>query len=257
MGGASGVGKRHGEVACWPSTPPDKADKIEIQYWEWNGPPWPEIGGLQTLATALFAADALGEMARSGVKAAIQYNLQEHSCGLIPGWEQDDPKSWPTQKWNGRTIRPIAFAIQMWTKEMGQILVESSITHSGHYTTKDWHTLVNYQGEVPLLSAHATRSNDAKSLQLLVVNRDEKNAIQTDLIIKGFTPAQKATIITLNGPSPLSHNDVTNHQPPYHSYPDAPDPIVKLTHTTQAIPGPTFNYSFPAHSATVIRLQAK
>ena len=136
---------------------PEKAEKIEIQYWEWNGPPWPEVGGIQTLATALFAADALGEMARCGVKAACQYNLQEHACGLIPGWEQDDPKGYPTESWNGRTVRPIAYAIELWSRRMGPTLVESKVSGAGHYATKDWHALVNYQGEVPLLAAHATR----------------------------------------------------------------------------------------------------
>jgi hypothetical protein len=29
-------------------------------------------------------------MAKHGVKAAIQYNLQEHACELIPGWEQEN-----------------------------------------------------------------------------------------------------------------------------------------------------------------------
>lgn len=96
---------------------PERADKIEIHIWEWNGPPWPEVGGIQSLATALFAADAIGEMAKAGVKCAIFYNLQEHACGLIPGWEQDLPDTWKTEPWNGRTIRPVAFAIQLWTKE--------------------------------------------------------------------------------------------------------------------------------------------
>ena len=73
----------------------EKADKIEIHYWEWNGPPWPAAGGIQTLATALHAADTLGEMAKHGVKAAIQYNLQEHACGLIPGWSRRTGRTWP------------------------------------------------------------------------------------------------------------------------------------------------------------------
>jgi hypothetical protein len=115
----------------------DKADRIEIHYWEWNGPPWPKVGGIQTLATALFAADALGEMARCGVQAAIQYNLQEHACGLIPGWEQAEEGSWPTETWNGRTVRPLALAMQMWSRHMGPVLVESAVQGVGTYRTKD------------------------------------------------------------------------------------------------------------------------
>ncbi len=236
---------------------PEKANRMEIHYWEWNGPPWPEAGGIQTLATALFAADALGEMARCGVNAAIQYNLQEHACGLIPGWEQDRTGSWPTEAWNGKTIRPIAYAIQLWSRDMGPALVESSVTNVGTYSTKDWHTLVNYQGEVPLLAAHATRSDDGKSLQVMVVNRDETRATDVQLAIDGFVPRADAEILILNGTSALSHNDVANRERRYHSFRDAPDPIVQLTRSPYTVSGATFRHLFPAHSVTVIRMQAR
>jgi hypothetical protein len=226
---------------------PEKANQIEIQYWEWNGPPWPEVGGIQTLATGLFAADAIGEMARNGVKAAIQYNLQEHACGLIPGWEQDRADSYPTEPWNGKTIRPIAYAMQLWSRDMGPILVESSVANSGSYQTKDWNTLVNYQGQVPLLAAHATRSADRKSLQVMVINRDETHPIEARIDIGGFAPAKEAQVLTLTGPSALSNNDVTNRQPAYHSFANAREPVVRITQATAAIP-----HSFPAHSVTVV-----
>jgi len=238
------------------SVAPEKADRIEIQYWEWNGPPWPATGGIQTLASALFAVDALGEMARCGVKAAIQYNLQEHACGLIPGFEQDRADSWATESWNGKTIRPIAYAIQIWSRHMGPVLVESSVANAGSYQTKDWHTLVNYQGQVPLLALHATRGEDHKSLQLLVVNRDEGKAIEAQITVQGFTPVPQAEVMILSGPSALSHNDVVDRQPAYHSFRDAPDLIVALRRAARDIPGPVFNHSFPPHSATVILMQA-
>ncbi|HEX8911527.1 MAG TPA: hypothetical protein VF796_04135 [Humisphaera sp.] len=236
---------------------PETADKIEITYWEWNGPPWPEVGGLQTLANALFAADALGEMARNGVAAAIQYNLQEHACGLIPGWERDDPKGYPSEPWNGRTVRPVAYAMQLWSREMGPTLVRWSVAGVGSYSTKDWHPLVNYQGDVPLMAVHATRGADGKSIQVMVVNREEKAATEAEVAIAGFAPAGKAEVLTLNGPSALSHNDVADRQPAYHSFKDAPDPVVKLTRGEREVPGPTFRHVFPPHSVTVLKLTAR
>ncbi len=236
---------------------PDKAERIEVHYWEWNGPPWPEVGGIQTLATALFAADTLGEMARCGVKTAIQYNLQEHACGLIPGWEQDSLASYATEPWNGKTVRPIAYALQLWSRHMGPMLVESSITGGASYSNKDWHTLVNFQGEVPMLSAHATRGEDRRSLQIMVVNRDEKNSTDVEISLKGFDPAAKARILTLTGPSALSHNDVTTRQPLYHSFEDAPDPVVKLVQTQRDGIAPAFHHVFPPHSVTVLIVPAK
>jgi len=236
---------------------PEKADHIELQYWEWNGPPWPEVGGIQTLATALFAADAIGEMARCGVKAAIQYNLQEHACGLIPGFEQDRPDSWKTEPWNGKTVRPIAYAIQLWSRHMGPVLVDCTTTGTGTYRTTDWHKLVNYQGDVPLLSAHATRGENQKSLQLLVVNRDLDNPINAEVSLHEFAPADHAEVLTLTGPSALSQNDVTDRQPAYHSFPNVPDPVVKITSMQRPIPGPAFRHSFPPHSATAILMLAR
>jgi hypothetical protein len=64
-------------------------------------------------------------------------------------------------------------------------------------------------------------------------------------------------MLTLIGPNALSHNDVVDRQPIYHSFRDAPDPIVTLKHSARDIPGPAFNYSFPPHSVTVIVLQAR
>jgi alpha-L-arabinofuranosidase len=234
---------------------PEKADAIEIHYWEWSGPPWPTLGGMQNLATAVFAADTLGEMARHSVRAAIQYNLQEHHCGLIPGFQQDMKGSYPTEPWNGRTVRPIAYALQLWSREMGSVMVRTETKSRGSYHTKDWHTLVNYQGEVPFLNAHATRSEDGKSLQLMIINRDDQNPHEVDVRIEGFTPHREVAVLLLNGPSALSHNDVVDRKPIYRSFPDAPDPIVTLQRSQWSGAAAQFRYTVPPHSVTVLQLR--
>jgi hypothetical protein len=236
---------------------PEKADRIAIHYGEWNGPPWPETGGIQTLATAIHAADTLGELASNGVAAAIQYNLQEHACGLIPGWEQESAKDWPTEPWNGRTVRPLAHAIRLWSREMGPVLLKTTVTGGGSYAAKDWHTLVNFQGDVPFLSAHATRGADGRSLQLLVVNRHEEEALTAQVTIRGLAPAPEAEALVLNGPSALSHNDVSDRQPRYHSFADAPGPRVTLETKAWSGASPAFTYAFPAHSVTVLKLRTR
>ncbi len=235
---------------------PEKADAIEIHYWEWNGPPWPEVGGIQTLATALFAADVLGELARGGVRAAMQYNLQEHACGLIPGWEQEHPKDWPTETWNGRTVRPIAHALRLWSREMGPRLLRCAVAGGGAFATKDWNTLVNYQGEVPYLAAHATRSEDGKALQLMVINRHEKDDLNVAVTLAGFTPGPEAEVLVLNGPALTSHNDVADRKPLWHSFQDAPEPRVTLERSSWKGAAAAFPYVFKAHSVTVLRLEA-
>jgi alpha-L-arabinofuranosidase len=91
---------------------------------------------------------------------------------------------------------------------------------------------------------------------LLVINRDETAPTTVDIAIKGFTPKPQVQVLTLTGPAALSHNDVTNRQPVYHSFANAPEPTVKIIRSTWADAKARFNYSFPAHSVTVLRLEA-
>ena len=55
----------------------------------------------------------------------------------------------------------------------------------------------------------------------------------------------------------MSHNDLSDRQPAWHSFKDAPEPVVKLTRSERDVPGATFGYTFPPHSVTVILLRAK
>jgi alpha-L-arabinofuranosidase len=90
-------------------------------------------------------------------------------------------------------------------------------------------------------------------LQLLVVNRHETEPASVEINLKGFAPKPSVEVLTLNGPSALSHNDVTNRQPVYHSFADAPAPVVQLTRSAWTGAQPQFRYDFPAHSVTVLR----
>jgi alpha-L-arabinofuranosidase len=94
-------------------------------------------------------------------------------------------------------------------------------------------------------------------MQLLVVNRDETEPTDTKIILRDFRPKEHVETLTLNGPSALSHNDVTNRAPAYHSFPNVPEPVVKLTRSTWMGAQESFRYSFPAHSVTVLRLERK
>ena len=140
---------------------------------------------------------------------------------------------------------------------MGPNLVECAAANTGSYQNKDWHTRVNYQGEVPLLSAHATRNADAKGLQLLVVNRDELQDTETEITLHNFAPKSQIEVLTLNGPSALSHNDVTNREPQYHSFANAPEPVVKVNRSMSTAGHAKFRFTFAAHSVTVLRLDSQ
>lgn len=186
---------------------PERAERIEVQQWEWGGPPWPRIGGMQRLATAVFAADALGEFARNRITLACQYNLQEHHCGLIPGFAKEWEDGYDTEPWNGKTVRPIAYAIKLWSRYMGPVLVEASVTGAPTYHTEDWHTYVNYQGDVPYLAVHATRSADGDTLQVMLISRHPSDDFPVTIEVRGFRPHPEVTQRLLTGPDFLAHND--------------------------------------------------
>jgi hypothetical protein len=258
IGGAGRIGQDVRDArALFRREAPHAADRIAIHYGEWNGPPWPDTGANQTLATALFAADVYGEFARHGVRAAMHFTLQEHANGLIPGWAEDVRDGWPPEPWNGITVRPVAHAIRLWSREVDRLLLPTSVQGSGGYECRDRHVLVNYQGVVPHLAAHATRSDDGTRLQLLVINRHQEDDIEAAVALTGFAPKTEGERLQLNGPSALSHNDVVDREPLYHSHRDAPPPAVGLERARWPGASIRFRHLFPAHSATLLRMEAR
>lgn len=231
---------------------PAKAESFEINFWEWNGPPHPRVGGMQLLATAVMGADLLGVMAESGVTRACQYNLQEHYCGLIPGFQSEWEGTWPTQPWNGVTVRPLAYAIKLWAKHMGPTLIACTVTGSPTFEVHDWHTLANYQGAAPYIAAHATLSEDGKTLGLMLINKHPSDDQEVAVRLSGFTPKPEAVVRLLNGPDLLAHND--DEKAGYRSVPNPPEPKVTLTESRFGRAASTFTCTLPAHSVTQLDL---
>ena len=126
---------------------------------------------------------------------------------------------------------------------MGPVMVKCAAEGGGSYSTKDWHTLVNHQGEVPFLSAHATRSEDGRGLQIMAIQRRESEEMRVSIALAGFDPRPEVEVLTINGPSLLGHNDVADREPRYHSFADAPDPVVKLERTTWTGAASNFAYT--------------
>jgi hypothetical protein len=89
-----------------------------------------------------------------------------------------------------------------------------------------------------------------------VVNCQEKGNLNIKITLEGFVPGPKVEVLSINGPSLLSNNDVTNRQPTYHSFADAPDPVVKLERGSWT-GAAKFAYPFKAHSVTVLKIQER
>ena len=190
------------------------APNAEVTFLEWDCgwdapnsdfPPYSQ-GILQwSLANALFHADALGQMALSGVTVSTQYLLQDINFGLIRGWDKE--AGWGGQRWDGETIRPKAFAIELFAKHFGDILIDAKVENSpSYYKEADWWP-DSYTGEVPYISCYASKFSNKNRLALVIINKhsdtDYRINIKTELL--GLNPAAK--LYLLNGSHILAEND--------------------------------------------------
>jgi len=236
---------------------PARAGKLEIHIWEWHGPHTP-LGDMHRLATALHGADALGVMARHGVKLACQYNMQEHWCGLVPGFRKAFPQDrWGSEKWNGVTVRPIAYSMRLWSKHMGPRLIDCRASGAGTYTSKDWHTFANFHGEVPYVAAWATLSEGGDTLGLMLINKHPTSDLDAKVRLTGFTPKPSATRRAITGPGYGAHNDDDSKPLPYRSKTPAPPIRVKLSESEFTKAGARFRIRLPKHSVTHLELKKR
>lgn len=99
-------------------------------------------------------------------------------------------------------------------------------------------------GRMPVLDVSATTSDDGKKLVLAVINRDPVSDYSATINISGFNPKDQAQIAVLNGPTAFSLNDFGKPKQVTIMRRDKPIDLTKP-------------YSFPAHSATIMLIQAQ
>lgn len=97
---------------------------------------------------------------------------------------------------------------------------------------------------LPSLDVVALRKPNA-TLSLIVINASASQDVTSGVQLNGFVPAARATVSTLNSPDGMEGC----------TYVDSSR--VGITTSEIAIPGPSFTYTFPAHSLTVIDLEPK
>jgi len=143
------IGKARGLIQKYQ---PQRADKIQIAYTEWN------LGfsvSKSELFSGLWASVFLGELATQGADMA-----QEWDCfaDLLDVSEQD-----------GMARKPEYYAMWLWNNYMGDRLVRSAASEPAVYT-------------------YASRAADA--VTMLLVNTDPTHSAKTHITINGFEPAQ-------------------------------------------------------------------
>jgi len=188
-----------------------------------------------TLLVGVCEADMLGVLVENsrayGLELAIQHWLHgaAPACAIHLDWKTGE-----------RYKRPSYYALQMWTRHFGDVLVRNGVTcHT--FSVPMAYGNVGPLYRVPYLAAHTSIAGD--KLYLLVINRHLADDMATTIHIDGFVPQSKATAYTLNGPRAESTDESGNH-----------DTVVIVSSDISDASG-DFTYVFPAHSVTSIELQ--
>lgn len=211
----------------------DKPHKQDMPIFvnEWKAVHWrPPMS--QQLWSLLFVADGLGRLAKNGITQASLTHIHSYlkTDGLL-SYEHREPAYPPN------TPMPIYFAVQLVAKRFGEVVVESACE--------------NY----PLgVYASLDREKDSSKLCLLVVNRDDTYAIRSGISIEGFRPRATGDAWTLNGQAidlslGLNINGVNLYEANVEEINKIPPKRVENV-------SQTFEYTFPAHSATILQLSS-
>jgi alpha-N-arabinofuranosidase len=98
--------------------------------------------------------------------------------------------------------------------------------------------------QIPYLDVSSVYNNKTQELIINVVNRHQDKAIETSLTNQFGKLANKAIVYELNSANLADENNVNEQK-------------VKTTEKNISIGGDTFNYTFPAHSFTMIKIKLK
>ncbi|NOZ74180.1 MAG: hypothetical protein GXO90_02225, partial [FCB group bacterium] len=215
-----------------PVLVPDKEVKISILEWNSNDN-WKDANKFKQ---GLYTAGFLNTLER-------QSHIVEHALvwpalrrvQLPYNHASDQALIWYD---NHRIyLSPTALALKLYRQNYAPVLVHSEV----ECDTFDSERI----SRVPYLDVVATRDEDSQTLILKVVNKSEESDISARITIDGLpSPISggKVKVFTLTGPNVYARNDL-----------DQPD-VIRIMESTLEIDGPDFQYVFPAHSASILRI---
>jgi len=235
---------------------PTRVGLIEITYPEWDTV-FRDSTMRDTLANAIAYADSLGEMILNEVTVANHYAFQEgdsyhnyHGFGLIPGWDTDcnwnpDWGNVLDKSWDGQRIKPKAFAMKLFSKKFGEVLLGSALTGTTSFTKSNGSSDFEYQGSVPYISAYSSINKDGDLLSIILSSKKSSGNTQVNITLSNFAVGNtNAAIATLSGPSLTSINNTTPG-------------TVSLTESTITNASESFTFSLPPRSVVSIQIQGQ
>lgn len=219
------------------NAPPGKP--IEIVVTEYGI--WPSESkdprDYANLGRALFDADLLMGLLKDGaglgVTLATAWNL--HGSNPTAAIRYD----WNTGK---RVLRPHYYVMELIKNHLEPQLIGVQVSSSTFAVEQVGN--VKAHPALPALGALAAISRTGQRLTLLVLNRSLTGPITTTIRLAGFAPQPMAQVQILSGNSAGSHNE---------DNPGAVAPVARRLDNA----GPEFDFTFPAHSLTLLEFQSQ
>ncbi len=237
----------------------DRANTIKIAVTEWG--PWfaadPKsrlLDHVKTMGSALFVADVLKVFIESPKTCyANAFKLVDNA---YLGW---------IGLREGRHIpKAPYYAMQMFTNYFGSVLVESKTTGPTYNSTAVG--LVGRVQDVPYLDVVVSVSEDDQTLFIMGINKNFDRSVKAKISLGTFDPSHVAESFTLNGPGIDAHTgtqlpeipglkwgrQATALPKPSFDLPDGGNVRIRTVKTQVA---QSFEYTFPAHSVTSLRIR--
>lgn len=220
-------------VLLWAFPATKNKKRIEIACDEWNiwyrkrdlwrrDVPNP-VEERYNLRDALWVASVLNLMHRMGGVVTLA-DLSQLTNSIAPIF---------TSK-QGMFLQTTYFPFKLYTHECGSSYLASTV-QCPTFSSK------SYQ-DVPYLDVSPTTDDNKRNLALAVVNRHQSEPITTSIAIKNARPEGNAQVYEINGASAESENSFSEPN------------NVRIEQKSYIPAGSSFNYTFPAHSVTLLKV---
>jgi len=127
--------------------------------------------------------------------------------------------------------------MKLYRNECGSLAVHSTV-ESPTFSSKSFK-------DVPYLDVSATVDNSRKLLSVAVVNRHQTEPIRTTLSVQNARVGKQAKSFEINGASPEIENSFSEPE------------NVKIIQKDIGVAGERFDFEFPAHSVTLLKLSSR
>ena len=203
---------------------PGRPVKLAINEWNTSLP----LPRQHSMESALYAARLMNVFERSG-------DLVEMTAvsDLVNGWSGGIIQA----SRHAVFVTPTYLAVKLYNDHLGAERVATEVTGPTFDTSREGRG-------IPYLDVAASRSSDGRRVYVKAVNTSPRQSLRTTIAVAGVSVRSRGKIETLTGSSLEAANSFSN--------PDA----VKVT-TTDVAAGPSFSVELPAHSVSVITLEAR